>query len=228
MLKVVDDHGNVEYDFTQVLVVYNNQPDRWYGYTTVAYYPTFDVQPGQELIFKGRYFNVHEGEDHWDFGDGSPIIITHSDPNGYNESGYVELRHTYTNQGHYIVTFSRTTNDGTPAVTQLSIFVGEPEHEWVHAGEIKNDPQVPFRLLSGNMLDTSKNNLELRYALDKSGEISFLLVDMQGRMIYQQDPKEKPTGEYSLPLLNIRNVRGICELVVIFDGQKTTRKILML
>jgi hypothetical protein len=80
--------------------------------------------------------------------------------------------------------------------------VGEPEPEWVHTDKIKNDPQVPFRLPSGNIPDTSKNNLELRYVLDKSGENSFFLVDMQGKMIYQQDLKEKPTGEYSLPLIN--------------------------
>ena len=157
MLKVVDDHGNVEYDFQQVLAVYDNQPDRWYGYTAVAYYPTFDVQPGEELIFKGRYFNVNEGEDHWDFGDDTPIVITHSNPDGYNESGYAEVKHTYSKKGHYIVTFSRTANDGTPAVTQLSIFVGEPEKEWVYTPKIEdNSPSSPIKLVAGNILDTAQ------------------------------------------------------------------------
>ena len=227
MLRVVDDHGNVEYDFTQVLVVYDDQPDRWYGYTSVAYYPTFEVEPGQELVFKGRYFNVNEGEDHWDFGDGSPIVITHSNPDGYSESGYAKVHHTYADKGHYILTFSRTTDDGTPAVTQLSIFVGEPEKEWVSAGDIPQEPD-PFRLTSGNVLNISGGNPQLRYSLDRPGKIGFELVDMQGKVIFFRETKNTTAGEYCLSLKNLMNIRGIYELIVIFNGRKITRKVLII
>ena len=227
MLKVIDDHGNVEYDFTQVLVVYDNQPDRWYGYTTVAYYPTFNVEPGQELIFKGRYFNVNEGEDHWDFGDGSPIEITHSDPNGYHETGYAELHHTYTKRGHYIVTFSRTANDGTPAVTQLSIFVGEPEKEWVHAPVITRQGSSPFKLISGNIMDTARGVQTLRYSLKKPGEISFMLVDMQGRTVHQWEGKNQPAGEHNLSFQHVQCNTGVYELVAVIDNIAYSEKILI-
>jgi murein DD-endopeptidase MepM/ murein hydrolase activator NlpD len=122
-LKITDDKGNVEYDFVHVTVVYKDKPNHKYGYTCVSYYPTFNIKAGDELTFKGRFFNINEGEDHWDFGDGTPIQTTHSNPDGYSATGYVELKHTYKKPGHYFVTFDRTVNNGMTTTTNLSIFV---------------------------------------------------------------------------------------------------------
>ena len=123
LLKITDDKGNVEYDFVHVTVVYANKPNYRYGYTCLSYYPTFNIKAGDELTFKGRFFNINEDEDHWDFGDGSPIQISHSNPDGDSASGYVELKHTYKKPGHYVVSFYRTTNGGMTTTSNLSIFV---------------------------------------------------------------------------------------------------------
>ncbi len=227
MLKVYDDHGNVEYDFQQVMVVYAHQPNMRYGYTNVAYYPTFNIEPGQELIFKGRYFNIMEGEDHWDFGDGSPEVITHSDPDGYHSTGYAELHHTYTERGHYVVTFSRTTDDGTPSTTQLSIFVGEPEKEWVYAKTMPADSNASFKLLSGNILDNSRGPQEIRYAVSRPGDIEMKLVNIRGQTVYHWDKKNITAGEYHVFLQTPAKANGIYLMVVRLDNQKFTRKILI-
>lgn len=121
-LKVTDDKGNSAFDFANVIVVYENEPDKIYGYPTVGYYPTFDLYAGDTITFKGRYFNIEEGDDLWDFGDGSKSI-THSLGAPYAPNGYVELKHIYQNPGNYTVTFSRKTNDGIPSTCQVSVEV---------------------------------------------------------------------------------------------------------
>ncbi len=124
MLKVTDDKGNSACGFANVIVVYKNKPDKIYGYPTAGYYPTFGLKAGDTITFKGRYFNIEEGEDHWDFGDGT-TAITHSKGKPYAPNGYVELKHVYKKPGNYIVTFTRKTNEGIPSTCQLCVEVGK-------------------------------------------------------------------------------------------------------
>jgi len=119
-LKVTDNKGNQAYGFAHVMVVYDDKPDKIYGYATAGYYPTFDLKVGDTITFKGRYFNINEGEDHWDLGDGT-TKITHSKGEPYAPNGYVEFKHVYQKPGHYIVTFTRKTNEGIPSTCQLSV-----------------------------------------------------------------------------------------------------------
>jgi PKD repeat protein len=123
-IKVTDDKGNTAYDFANVIVVYDDKPDKIYGYPTAGYYPTLDLKAGDTITFKGRYFNIDEGEDHWDFGDGT-TRITHSKGEPYAPNGYVELKHIYKKPGHYTVTFTRQTDEGIPSTSQLSVFIEE-------------------------------------------------------------------------------------------------------
>ena len=195
ILKVEDDHGNVEYDFVHVMVVYENQPEMRYGYTSASYHPTFNIQAGQELTFKGRFFNIDEGEDRWDFGDGSPVQVTHSNPDGFSAEGYVELKHTYDQPGHYFVTFSRTINDGTTSTSHLSIFVNDAVSS-VHSTPVTKDPLIKFLSAESFSLDT--NYVSLEYVLNEDGEVKIDIFDTNGKMISIREPLMQEKGIHSL------------------------------
>jgi murein DD-endopeptidase MepM/ murein hydrolase activator NlpD len=122
ILKVTDDRGNVAYDFLTVTVVYDNQPDKKYGYSTVGYYPVFNIKAGDSLLFKGRTFNIEGGTDTWDFGDGNtastPGII-----GGEFNPKYTNIKHVYEKSGHYFVSFKHISEDNIPSICRLSINV---------------------------------------------------------------------------------------------------------
>ena len=46
-----------------------------------AYAPTFGIKPGDPVTFKVRTFRTTDGEETWDFGDGSPPVEVQSDGN---------------------------------------------------------------------------------------------------------------------------------------------------
>ena len=67
--------GDVDYDFA-IVDVMDPQQARAAMPPTIhaAYYPTFGIQPGDEVTFKVRTFGTTDGEETWDFGDGSPTV----------------------------------------------------------------------------------------------------------------------------------------------------------
>lgn len=127
ILKVVDKDGNIDYDFADVRVVDPKQPDKRPPSVHAAYWPTERLKAGQEITFKARAFNVapDEGQEEWDFGDGSPKVHTQSDGNqdAQNPDGYAVTKHRYADAGQYLVQVSRTNSRGETGTARLEIIV---------------------------------------------------------------------------------------------------------
>jgi Peptidase family M23/PKD domain len=126
IVKVTDASGNVDYDFSVVLVIDKNHPDQLPPAIHAAYYPTFDIKPGDEVTFKVRSFRTTYGSELWDFGDGSPKVTVQSDGNVevHSPKGYAITTHRYRAPGQYIATVRRSNERGYEAITHLQIVVG--------------------------------------------------------------------------------------------------------
>ncbi|MHC4560629.1 MAG: PKD domain-containing protein, partial [Planctomycetota bacterium] len=127
ILKVADESGNIDYDFAVVQIIDKNHPDQLPPTIHAAYYPTFDIKPGDEITFKVRSFRNTYGSEVWDFGDGSPKVTVKSDGNieVHNPQGYASTTHQYKKPGHYIATAKKRSNKhGHEAITHLHIYVG--------------------------------------------------------------------------------------------------------
>jgi hypothetical protein len=126
ILKITDAQGNVDYDFAVVQVLDNAHPDQTPPTIHAAYYPTFDIKPGDELMFKVRTFRTTHGHETWNFGDGSPEVTVQSDGNAevHNPAGYAVTKHRYREPGDYIATVRRANERKQQAVTHLHIRVG--------------------------------------------------------------------------------------------------------
>ncbi len=139
ILKVTDASGNIDYDFAVVQIIDKNPanggfksepsvagPDQLPPTIHAAYYPTFDIKPGDEITFKVRSFRTTYGSEVWDFGDGSPKVTVRSDGNiqVHNPQGYAVTTHRYKKPGHYIATVKRSNEHGHEAITRLHICVG--------------------------------------------------------------------------------------------------------
>jgi PKD repeat protein len=86
------------------------------------------LKPAQEILFKVRAFNFDptDGQETWDFGDGTPGVTTRSDGNrkSLDLNGYAVTSHCYAKPGRYLVTVSRTNKRGETATTRLCVVVG--------------------------------------------------------------------------------------------------------
>lgn len=127
ILKVTDKEGNVSYDFAEVRVRDSSQPDQQPPGIHAAYWPTFGIQAGDEVTFKVRTSHVapDEGEEEWDFGDGSPIVRVRSDGNvqALAPEGYAVTTHRFREAGIYLVKVSRSNHRGETATARLSVTV---------------------------------------------------------------------------------------------------------
>jgi hypothetical protein len=127
ILKVTDKDGNISYDFAEVRVRDAAQPDLQPPGIHAAYWPTFGSKAGDEITFKVRSFGVapDEGEEEWDFGDGSPAVRVRSDGNAQAlaPDGYAITTHRYRDAGHYLVKVSRANRRGETATARLSVMV---------------------------------------------------------------------------------------------------------
>jgi murein DD-endopeptidase MepM/ murein hydrolase activator NlpD len=185
-LKVTDDRGNVEYDFAQVMAVYEDAPERIYGWIHASYYPTFNIDPGDSITFKARYFNLSDGEETWDLGDGSPERTTVSG------SSYAEITHAYDESGHYLVKVSRTNDLGEPAIAHLHVTVGDPDQVSVSTAA-KSEPRTTL-LVSNNSLAQS---MTIRYSVPQSGIVQIGVYDQGGRTVRSLVEEEKASGRHS-------------------------------
>ena len=126
-LKVTDKDGRSDIDFAVVQVCDPNRPKDAPISIHASYYPTFDLKPAQEILFKVRAFNFEptDGQETWDFGDGTPKVTTRSDGNRptRNLNGYAVTSHCYKKPGRYLVSVSRTNSRGETAVTRLCVEV---------------------------------------------------------------------------------------------------------
>ena len=94
----------------------------------MVHHPTLGIRPGSEVSFKARTFGTTEGEEIWDFGDGSPKVKTRSDGNvvPLAKDGYVVLRHRY-RAAHLLsgARLARTDRYGQTAVGCVQVVVEE-------------------------------------------------------------------------------------------------------
>ena len=126
ILKVTDERGRVDYDFAVVQVIAESQPEQLPPTIHAAYSPTFNIRPGDAVTFKVRTFRTTEGNERWDFGDGSPPVTVTSDGNvnPHAKDGYAVTIHRYDKPGHYLVRVERSDQRGARAVAHLHVRVG--------------------------------------------------------------------------------------------------------
>jgi len=127
ILKVTDKSGRVDYDFAIVHVFDRNNPGRMTHAIHASYYPTFGIGSGDEVTFKVRTFATTDGQEIWDFGDGTPPVTTKSDGNVAKlaKDGYASVKHRYERAGHYLVCVERTDRNGQKATCRLQVRVGK-------------------------------------------------------------------------------------------------------
>jgi len=127
ILRVADKDNNVDVDFAQIRVRDPQHPEYKLPSVHAAYWPTWDIKAGDPITFKARAFGVapDEGQEEWDFGDGSPKAFTRSDGNVQAQApdGYAITRHTYQTAGRYLVRVSRTNQRGESGTARLDIIV---------------------------------------------------------------------------------------------------------
>ena len=125
ILKVTDEAGNIDYDFAEVLVLDPARPDEYVPRMHASFWPTLDNRVDQPITFKVRAFGTQEGQEVWDFGDGSPLVQVKSDGNANPQAtdGYAVTKHTYQKSGHYLVKVERSRDDGVTATARLHVHV---------------------------------------------------------------------------------------------------------
>lgn len=127
ILKVADRQGRVDYDFAIVQVLDPSQPDQLPPTIHASFSPTTGIQPGEAVTFKVRTFRTTDGEETWDFGDGTPVVTSHSDGTvkPLAKDGYAILTHPFAKPGHYLVRVERANRQGAKAVARLHVVVDE-------------------------------------------------------------------------------------------------------
>lgn len=131
ILEVTDASGNVAYDFAVVQVLDRDDAARLPPTIHAAHHPTFGIQAGDPVYFTVRCFRLEksEGEEVWDFGDGSEPARTNSNPAGipgssiHDPQGYAQTVHRFDEPGDHIVTVQRTNDDGQTATARLHVHV---------------------------------------------------------------------------------------------------------
>jgi murein DD-endopeptidase MepM/ murein hydrolase activator NlpD len=126
ILRITDGAGRIDYDFAAVNVLDKNQPDKLPPSIHAVYYPTFGIKPGDPVTFLVRTFRTTDGQETWDFGDGSPKVNVQSDGNvvPLAKDGYARTVHRFDKAGHYVVRVERTNRLGYTAIGHLQVRVG--------------------------------------------------------------------------------------------------------
>jgi hypothetical protein len=96
ILKVTDSAGEVSFDFAVVQVVDEQQAEQLPPSIQAAYAPSLGLKAGDAATFKVRTFRTIDGEETWDFGDGSPPVTVQSDGNAKKlaKDGFAVTEHT--------------------------------------------------------------------------------------------------------------------------------------
>lgn len=125
VLRVTDKDGRIDYDFAIVNVVDEEHPEALPPSIHAVYAPTLGLKPGQEIKFLVRTFRTTDGEETWNFGDGSPQVTVKSDGNvvPLAKDGYAATTHKFEKPGVYLVRVSRTNKQGFTATAHLKVFV---------------------------------------------------------------------------------------------------------
>jgi murein DD-endopeptidase MepM/ murein hydrolase activator NlpD len=125
ILKVSDGRGNVAYDFAVVEVIDRADPEPVGPSIHAAYSPTLNLHPADAITFKVRTFDTTDGQETWDFGDGTPTVATHSDGNVKDlaPDGYASTVHRYKTPGDYLVRVERSDHKGRKATARLHVHI---------------------------------------------------------------------------------------------------------
>jgi dienelactone hydrolase/pimeloyl-ACP methyl ester carboxylesterase len=125
VLKVTDRQGRAAYDFAIVQVLDRSHPDQIPPTIHAAYAPTMGIKRGDAVTFKVRTFRSTDGQETWDFGDGSPTVQVRSDGNvnQHAKDGYAVTVHRYQKPGQYLVRIERTDRRGATATARLAVTV---------------------------------------------------------------------------------------------------------
>jgi murein DD-endopeptidase MepM/ murein hydrolase activator NlpD len=127
ILEVTDREGRIDYDFAVVNVVDRQHPDQLPPSIHAAYAPTENIGAGDAVKFLVRTFRTTDGEETWDFGDGTPPVVAHSDGNVVQlaKDGYAQTVHRFAKPGLYLVRVQRANRRGFTATARLRVQVGE-------------------------------------------------------------------------------------------------------
>ena len=123
ILKVTDDRGNVAYDFAVVQVLDRDDPDPLPPGDPRRVRPdAWDLHPGDPITFKVRTFGTTDGNETWDFGDGTPPVEVQSDGNvdEHAPDGYASPS-TASQAGRLPVRVERTDGRGRKATGRLFV-----------------------------------------------------------------------------------------------------------
>ena len=125
ILKVTGASGEISYDFATVNVFAPNDTQRLPPTIHPVFHPTAGIRPGQPVTFKVRTFRTTDGEETWNFGDGSAKVTTKSDGNVMQlaKDGYAITTHSFSKPGDYLVRVERTNRHGHTAIGHLWVRV---------------------------------------------------------------------------------------------------------
>jgi hypothetical protein len=125
ILRVEDAEGHVAFDFCVVQVIDPTKPSQLPPTIHPAYAPTRDIRAGDKITFKVRTYRTTDGEETWDFGDGSAPVTVKSDGNAVAlaKDGYAVTKHAYEKPGIYVVRVTRTNARGETATGHLAVTV---------------------------------------------------------------------------------------------------------
>lgn len=125
ILKVTDARGRSAYDFPHVEIVQADRLDDLPPTIHAAFAPTMGLHAGDPVAFKVRTFRTTDGEETWDFGDGSRPVSVRSDGNVnmHAPDGYAVTTHRYERPGDYLVRVERTNRRGWKATARLHVHV---------------------------------------------------------------------------------------------------------
>jgi murein DD-endopeptidase MepM/ murein hydrolase activator NlpD len=126
-LKVSDDAGHTSYDFAVVQVLDRQAPEPAPPSIHAAFGPTQGLRPGDAVTFKVRTSGTTDGNETWDFGDGSPAVAVRSDGNvkPLAKDGYASVVHRFAGPGNYLVKVERANRRGHKAVARLHVKIDE-------------------------------------------------------------------------------------------------------
>jgi hypothetical protein len=126
ILEVRDAAGKIAHDFCIVQVHDPQHPDVTPPTIHPAYFPTQGIKPSQPVTFKVRTFGTQDGEEQWDFGDGTPAVRVRSDGNvkALAKDGYAITTHAFEKPGQYLVRVERV-GAAYPTIGHLCVTVEE-------------------------------------------------------------------------------------------------------
>jgi murein DD-endopeptidase MepM/ murein hydrolase activator NlpD len=127
VLEVTTDDGERAYDFAVVQVLDPADATAIPPTIQAAFAPTMNVAAGSPVTFKVRTFRTRDGEETWNFGDGTPPVKVRSDGNAniHDPNGFAVVEHRYDRPGDYVASVTRTNARGLAATAHLWVRVGK-------------------------------------------------------------------------------------------------------